>query len=58
VGTIEQTVSAGKSSLSYNATTDQYTYVWKTRKDWRGCRQLVVRFDDAEEYKAYFKFVR
>jgi hypothetical protein len=58
VDTIERTVSTGESSLSYDATTDQYIYSWKTAKEWRGCRQLVVRFDDAEEYKANFKFVR
>jgi Thrombospondin type 3 repeat len=58
VNKIEQTVSAGQSGLSYDATTDQYTYVWKTAKDWTGCRQLVLRFDDGQEYKANFEFVR
>jgi hypothetical protein len=58
VDAIEQTVSAGQSGLSYDATTDQYTYVWKTAKDWTGCRQLVLRFDDEQEYKANFEFVR
>src|SRR5207245_189171 len=31
---VEQTVNAGASSLSYDASTDQYTYVWKTDKAW------------------------
>lgn len=29
---IEQTVTAGQSDLQYDATLDQYTYVWKTQK--------------------------
>jgi hypothetical protein len=27
---VEQTVTAGGSSLSYSAASDTYTYVWKT----------------------------
>jgi len=29
---VEETATAGSSSLSYDATTDQYVYVWKTGK--------------------------
>ena len=55
--TIEQTVSAGGSSLSYNATTDEYKYVWKTETAWKGtCRMLVVRFIDGTDHYAKFKF--
>ena len=54
---IEQTVTASNSSLSYNATTQQYTYVWKTDKAWAGtCRQLIVRLVDGTEHRANFKF--
>jgi hypothetical protein len=54
---IEETVTAGGSSLSYDPTTDQYTYVWKTDKRWAGtCRQLIVRFTDGTERTASFKF--
>ena len=54
---IEQTVTAGRSSLSYDPVADQYTYVWKTDKRWAGtCRQLVVRFQDGTERTASFKF--
>lgn len=39
---VEQTATAGSSSLSYDATTDQYIYVWKTDKGWvNTCRQLI-----------------
>lgn len=39
---IEQTATAGSSSLSYDAASDTYTYVWKTSKSWDDtCRQPV-----------------
>jgi predicted outer membrane repeat protein len=54
---IEQTMSAGGSSLSYNATSERYTYTWKTKKAWSGtCRQLVVKLDDGSVHRANFKF--
>jgi hypothetical protein len=58
VDTLEQTVTAVSSSLSYDAGTDQYTYVWKTSKAWAtgSCRQLVVKLNDGTSHVAYFKF--
>jgi hypothetical protein len=57
VDDIEHTVTAGSSSLSYDAVTDQYTYVWKTNTMWSGtCRQLIMRLNDSEDYRANFKF--
>ena len=54
---IDQTVAPGSSVLSYDAASDQYTYVWKTDKSWAGsCRQLVVRFNDGNERRASFSF--
>jgi hypothetical protein len=54
---IEQTLTAGGSSLSYDATADQYNYVWKTNKAWAGtCRQLVVILKDGSIHIANFKF--
>ncbi|KCZ73432.1 hypothetical protein ANME2D_00498 [Candidatus Methanoperedens nitroreducens] len=54
---IDETITAGSSSLSYNATTDQYNYVWKTDKTWTDtCRQLVVKLDDGTSHIANFKF--
>ena len=54
---IEQTVTAGSSSLSYDAATDQYTYVWKTEKAWAGiCRTLVVKLDDGTYHQTNFQF--
>jgi hypothetical protein len=57
---LEQTVAAGNSSLSYDASTDQYGYVWKTDKAWAGtCRQLQVRLADGSVARtANFSFTR
>ena len=54
---IEQTLTAGSSDLSYDAALDQYTYVWKTRKAWKGhCRQLELMLDDGTLHTASFAF--
>jgi Tol biopolymer transport system component len=56
---IEQTVTASTSSLSYDATTDQYAYVWKTDKAWAGsCRALVVKLADNTIRTANFQFTK
>ena len=53
----EQTLSTGKSGLSYDATTVRYTYVWKTKKIWSGsCRQLQMKLDDGTVQRANFRF--
>jgi hypothetical protein len=54
---IEQTVTAGSSSLSYDSSTGLYSYTWKTDKAWLGtCRVLTLRFTDGREYAALFQF--
>jgi len=54
---IEETVAAGNSGLGYDASTDQYTYVWKTNKAWKGtCRMLVLNFNDGSQHLAKFRF--
>jgi Concanavalin A-like lectin/glucanases superfamily len=56
---LEETASPGASSLSYDATTDRYQYVWKTDKSWSGtCRKLSLRLDDGSVHTALFKFTR
>jgi subtilisin family serine protease len=54
---VEETVTAGASSLTYDAGTDRYHYVWKTPKTWQAgtCRQLVVKFVDGTTRHANFK---
>jgi hypothetical protein len=59
VDVINETVTAGASSLSYDGSTKQYTYVWKTDKTWaNSCRQLQLRLTDGEVYTARFNFSR
>jgi hypothetical protein len=54
---IEQTVSAGNSSLNYDVASDTYTYVWKTENKWAGtCRVLTVQLNDGTQHLAYFRF--
>ena len=57
---VSGTVSAGGSSLSYDAATQTYSYVWKTEKAWAGtCRQLTVKFNDGlRTWSAIFSFGR
>lgn len=57
VAAITETVSAGGSSLTYDALADRYTYVWKTDKAWADtCRQLTVRLSDGSDHTALFRF--
>jgi hypothetical protein len=56
--TIEQTVSASSSGLSYDASSDQYTYVWKTHKSWTGCRQLEMVLKDGSLHEANFTLTK
>ena len=54
--TILDTVTAGNSSLTYDETSDQYNYVWKTVKNWGGsCRQLRLTFTDGTTQVANFQ---
>jgi YVTN family beta-propeller protein len=54
---IEETVTAGSSSLSYDASIDQYVYVWKTAKAWAStCRKLIAQLVDGADHAAYFRF--
>jgi hypothetical protein len=55
--TIEQTSTPGQSTLSYDAGTGQYHYVWKTDKAWSGtCRTLTVKLVDNTVHTANFRF--
>ncbi len=54
---VQGTVNAGSSSLSYDPTTDQYVYAWKTDKTWAGtCRQFVMKLVDGTTHMALFEF--
>jgi hypothetical protein len=54
---IEETVTAGSSSLQYDAAAERYTYIWKTQTSFaKSCRKLVLRLIDGSEREALFKF--
>ena len=56
---IEETLTAGNSTLTYDAGTARYHYVWKTDKAWGGtCRQLQIKFADGTTQYANFNFTR
>lgn len=56
---VEETVTAGSSSLTYDAAANQYVYVWKTDRLWAGkCRVLKVRLDDGSTHVANFQFTK
>jgi hypothetical protein len=50
-------VSPSASTLSYDAASGQYSYIWKTDKLWAGtCRQFVLRLRDGSFHIPYFQF--
>jgi len=54
---IEQTVTSGGSSLSYDPDSARYTYVWKTQKAWAGtCRRFKLGLDDGSNRTFDVKF--
>ena len=56
---VEETEAAGVSTLTYDAASDRYTYVWKTDKNWAGsCRSLELKFSDGSVQTALFDFTK
>jgi hypothetical protein len=56
---VETVATAGNSTLSYDARSDTYMYVWKTQKGWAGtCRRLNVVLSDGSLHTAHFAFVK
>ncbi|MDR6905567.1 hypothetical protein J2X63_001253 [Agromyces sp. 3263] len=59
VDAIEETVTAGGSTLTYDAVAGQYVYVWKTVKTWAGkCGTFALTLDDGTTHTAKFTFTK
>jgi hypothetical protein len=56
-GTVDATATAGNSALTYDVTSDSYSYIWKTDKTWANtCRRLTLQFVDGTVAEADFQF--
>ena len=57
IAAVEETETAGNSSLTYDASSDRYKYVWKTESSWKNtCRVLTLTLRDGTVHTAKFKF--
>jgi hypothetical protein len=56
---VEETLTAGSSSLSYDASTGLYTYVWKTETGWANtCRSFRLNLRDGSTHQISFQFTK
>ena len=54
---VDASLAAISDSFTYSADSDQYSYVWKTDRAWRGkCARLVFGFADGTTQTALFQF--
>jgi hypothetical protein len=55
---VEQLVTSSTSKLSYDASSDQYIYVWKSSSSYVAgtCNELVIQFIDGTMHRADFKW--
>jgi hypothetical protein len=54
---VEETSTATKSGLTYDATSSLYTCVWKTDRAWKGtCRELNLKLADGSDHRVQFQF--
>jgi hypothetical protein len=54
---LEEVTSGNVSGVQYDASIDQYTYVWRTSAGWKNsCRILLITLKDGSEHEAHFRF--
>lgn len=57
IAVLDRTVTAGSSSLSYDAGSDTHTCIRKSNSAWKNtCRKLIVKLNDDSEHLASFQF--
>jgi hypothetical protein len=56
---VNEAVNAKSSGLTFDPVSQRYTYLWKTERASVGaCAELVLRFDDGQEWVARFRLAR
>ena len=56
---VEETVAASQSGLTYDASADQYIYVWKTNKAWAGkCYRFDLGLNDQSSRTFNVEFLK
>jgi Domain of unknown function (DUF4082) len=56
---VEETVTASQSGLTYDASADQYIYVWKTNKAWAGkCYRFDLGLNDQSSHQFNVEFLK
>jgi hypothetical protein len=56
---VEETVTAGQSGLTYDAASDRYAYVWKTDKAWAGkCYRFELGLNDGSSHTFDVEFFK
>jgi hypothetical protein len=56
---IEEYAVTANNGLTYDATADQYNYVWKTQSTYANkCFKFDMVLIDGSHHEAYFKFLK
>jgi hypothetical protein len=53
---VDVSTAAGGAGLRYDESSNQFVFNWATARNWKGCRLLVVAFDDGTAQAARFQF--
>jgi Tol biopolymer transport system component len=52
-----ESTTTNSAGLTYDAGANQYTYVWKTKPEWKGtCRRFMLDLEDGRQHSAMFQF--
>ena len=55
---IEETIPQNSPAISYDPSTDRYTYTYLTSAGWAGtCRKFTLKLSDGSKHVASFKFI-